>query len=244
MGILDTATVKAELDAFALECNGSLNTFDESWYAQQARNIAKPLSDSGLSPLEHYVLYGADAGLSPNAWFDPAWYRATYADVASLSGADLLVHYLKTGIEEGRLPNAGLADLDGQRYLADNPDVMLYIEANKSEFGADETGGVISDGVARNGALAHWLKYGMAEQRPAYDSAGVLVMLPSSGSAEIGVTTNDSLVTIDPGFSDGHIQLIKTADVADATGVWGLGLNSIFFKRERSRRSRGELVRE
>jgi hypothetical protein len=51
--------------------------------------------------------------------FDPAWYLATYPDVAS-SGQDPYVHYFVYGGKEGRHPGPRF---DSHHYLLENPDI-------------------------------------------------------------------------------------------------------------------------
>ena len=58
-----------------------------------------------------------------------------------------------------------LSHFDGNRYLADNPDVAAYVDANLAGFLGSRT----------NGAIAHFIIYGANEQRVAYDTTGVLV---------------------------------------------------------------------
>jgi len=52
-------------------------------------------------------------------YFDPAWYREAYADVAA-SGVDPVQHYMTFGYLEGRNPNALFSS---HLYLEANPDL-------------------------------------------------------------------------------------------------------------------------
>ncbi|WP_053070806.1 glycosyltransferase family 2 protein [Halomonas sp. PR-M31] len=80
--------------------------FDVNWY------LAQPgLADSFAArrdPIRHYLMQGTTAGLSPGPAFDGAWYLDAYPDVAT-SKLNPLVHYLRHGQAEGRLPRCNRA---------------------------------------------------------------------------------------------------------------------------------------
>jgi len=67
------------------------------------------LGDAGLFgwgywlPLWHYLLRGHRLGLNPGPAFDTAWYLSANPDVAR-TGLNPLIHYLRAGRYEGRLP--------------------------------------------------------------------------------------------------------------------------------------------
>ena len=109
-------------------------------------------------------MIGAAQGFRPTANFDPLFYKAQYADLANtnLDAADLLVHFLKFGLNEGRAPNAQLASFDGVAYLAQYPDVAAYVNANLASF----------NGSVTNGAIAHFVKFGEFEDRVAFYTGG------------------------------------------------------------------------
>jgi hypothetical protein len=111
--------------------------------------------------------------LAPSRWFDAAFYLQQYGDLraAGLSGADLLVHFGRFGVNEGRLPTAALADFDATRYLSDNLDVAAYVDAHLTDFGGEQPG-TTPTGARANGALAHYLKFGAAEGRGAIAARG------------------------------------------------------------------------
>ncbi|MER2538975.1 MAG: hypothetical protein ABTQ26_07020, partial [Azonexus sp.] len=172
MGTLTYTQVKTALDASIAETGGKYKPFDVSFYTAQAGINAAipgstyvPLAAFNGTPLEHYVTYGSGAGFEPNAWFDAEFYRAKYADTQVLAGADLLVHFSKFGANEGRAPSLALAQFDGVRYLADNPDVAAYVNANLGQFGGSVT----------NGSIAHYVKFGALEARQGFDTSGQLV---------------------------------------------------------------------
>ena len=178
--------VKAELDAASALTGGKFVAFDAKWYVETYQDV--PIifenetldQDRGLAhfsgdPLDHYVQFGAAAAFRPNSWFDTAFYRAQYADVRNLGEADVIVHYAKFGVNEGRAPRLDFKFFDGARYLAENTDVVDYVMANLAQFGGSTT----------NGAIAHFIKFGAGEQRIGYNIAGEslsVVPLPESAA--------------------------------------------------------------
>ena len=116
-----------------------------------------------------YLGAGASQGRQPNAWFDAAWYAARWPDlsVLNLDRATLFRHFNLFGVWEGRAPGPTFDTFDGNRYLADNPDVAAYVDAFVADF----------LGSRSNGAIAHYIIYGAAEQRLSYDTAGQPVVL-------------------------------------------------------------------
>ena len=114
------------------------------------------------SALLHYLQRGAAEDRAPNGWFDDDFYRASNADLAGLDDATLFMHFNLHGVWEGRAPSGLFATFDGQRYLDDNPDVAAYVHAHLDDF----------LGSVSNGAIAHFLVYGVHEARAGFDDAG------------------------------------------------------------------------
>ena len=73
--------------------------FKASWYLRQNKDVAS----SGISPMIHYLLYGAKQGLDPSQGFDTNFYLKNNPDVEA-AGINPLIHYLHFGAAEGRLP--------------------------------------------------------------------------------------------------------------------------------------------
>jgi len=71
--------------------------FDPAWYALHNPDVA----ESGLAPVDHYLLVGSREGREPSPEFNAAAYRQQNPDVAA-AGVDPLVHYLGRGPLEGR----------------------------------------------------------------------------------------------------------------------------------------------
>ena len=109
----------------------------------------------------------ASQGAAPNAWFDPVYYANKWADLKALNldAVTLFAHYNLYGVWEGRSAGPTFDKYDGTRYLKDNPDVAAYVDAYVADF----------LGSRSNGAIAHYVIYGAAEGRVAYDTAGVAI---------------------------------------------------------------------
>lgn len=120
-----------------------------------------PLADA----LTHYLETGAAGGRAPTAWFDASYYAQRWDDLADLGLDDamLFAHFNRFGVWEGRAPGPLFDGFDGARYLDDNPDVAAYVDAFVDDFLGNRV----------NGAIAHFIIYGAAEGRVAYDTAGV-----------------------------------------------------------------------
>lgn len=201
------AQLQAALDALPDSKVGDFVAFDPAFYAQTYMG-AYP---GTASPLEHFVTIGADRGYKPNATFDPVFYANAYADLKDqdFNAADLLYHFLQYGLDEGRAPNAELVGFNGEQYLANNPDVAAYVDANLDAFG----------GNAANGAIAHYVKFGQFEGRT--DVAPVV-----EESANIHLTTGHDVVSgtsLDDTFAANVVQngngeqtnQLATGDVMD-----------------------------
>lgn len=72
---------------------------DEDWYLDRYPDVAQ----GTLSPVEHYLRYGARMGRDPGPGFDSRSYLMAYPDVAA-TGMNPLVHYIVSGAAEGRQP--------------------------------------------------------------------------------------------------------------------------------------------
>lgn len=76
--------------------------FDAKWYLERYPDLAKN-KRFRREPAMHYLQHGGHEGRNPGPAFDSVFYLATYADVRE-SGENPLVHYLKYGQAEQRLP--------------------------------------------------------------------------------------------------------------------------------------------
>jgi len=143
------AALTAALNALPTSLTGTYKAFDAFYYAGQYMGAYT----GTLSPIEHFVQIGAARGYKPNTDFDPSYYQSKYSDLASFDAADLLYHYVRFGLNEGRPGNATLATYNWADYLTAYPDVAKYVNDNLASFG----------GSASNGAIAHFVKFGAVQ---------------------------------------------------------------------------------
>ncbi len=73
--------------------------FDSAYYLARNPDVAI----SGVTPLFHFIRYGAKEGRNPSPLFDTAWYLLQHPDVAA-TGVNPLLHFIKNGVSEKRLP--------------------------------------------------------------------------------------------------------------------------------------------
>lgn len=79
--------------------------FDPEYYLGQVSD-RKDSKSARKNPVRHYLAVGGFGGLDPGPEFDSDWYLINNPDVAA-AGANPLVHYLRYGQQEGRLPHHG-----------------------------------------------------------------------------------------------------------------------------------------
>ncbi|QJY31500.1 hypothetical protein HND92_03225 [Diaphorobacter sp. JS3050] len=212
------AQLQAALNALPNTKTGNFVAFDSFFYGQQYMADYQ----GTLSPIEHFVQIGAARGYKPNATFDPTYYKNAFADLknTNLNAADLLYHFLKYGLDEGRTPNAELATFNGTAYLAANPDVAAYVNANLAQFGGSVT----------NGALAHYVKFGAAEGRTAPGTSvsnGQTFTLTTGTDAIVGTSGNDTINGMgDSEIVGGTLVAAKTLGAAD-TIDGGAGVDTL-----------------
>lgn len=73
--------------------------FDALYYLENNEDVRA----SGMDPLEHFLLHGADELRNPNAWFDTGFYVRNNADVVD-ADVNPFWHFLAQGKAEGRQP--------------------------------------------------------------------------------------------------------------------------------------------
>lgn len=122
---------------------------------------------TGISVDDAYVQFQqqpASSWQSPTPLFDPDYYASRWDDLrgAGFDDATLFAHFNLYGVWEGRSPGGQFDAFDGARYLQENPDVAAYVNANLPDF----------LGSATNGAIAHFLIYGIHEERSVFDVTG------------------------------------------------------------------------
>ena len=136
--------------------------FDAAYYLLSNPDLVPALNLQNA--FDHYLAWGATEGRDPNAWFDPDYYQHRWPDLEAgqFDDAILFLHYNLYGVWEGRSAGPGFDRYDGNRYLADNPDVAAYVDGHLGDFLGSRT----------NGAIAHYVIYGAGEGRLAYDTTG------------------------------------------------------------------------
>ena len=72
-------------------------SFDKDYYIKTHKHL-----NTDLEPLEHFIKEGWKNGLSPCSWFSIEAYLEANPDVAR-NGVNPFFHYLKYGVNEGRL---------------------------------------------------------------------------------------------------------------------------------------------
>ena len=147
------------------QTNGFL--FDAVFYLLDNPELVPVLAP--LDALSHYLNHGAAEGRTPNGWFDAAWYANRWDDLRplNLDAATLFQHYNLFGVWEGRAAGPAVGAFDGNRYLADNPDVAAYVDAFIGDFLGSRT----------NGAIAHFIIYGADEGRSGFQTSGAPIDL-------------------------------------------------------------------
>ena len=77
--------------------------FDHEFYRKNNPDL---IAYSGIDLVLHFILRGGVEGRSPSERFDSEWYLSRYVDVAQ-QRVNPLLHYLRHGRREGRLPCRG-----------------------------------------------------------------------------------------------------------------------------------------
>ena len=213
------AALTAALNALPTSLTGSYKAFDAFYYAANSMTTYT----GSLTPIEHFVQLGAARGYKPNADFDPAYYASKYSDLAGLDAADLLFHYVKFGLNEGRAGNSTLASYDWAAYLAAYPAVSEYVTANLVSFGGSKT----------NGAIAHYVKFGTAQGfevpgsvagKPLTLTTGVDTTLVGGAGSDTFIASNTTLTAGDSLI--GGVGADTLALTSVLPGTYGAGVSS------------------
>ncbi|MEN8190054.1 MAG: glycosyltransferase [Thermodesulfobacteriota bacterium] len=79
--------------------------FDPFYYTAHYTDVREnpDVRDGQMTPLSHYINFGAREGRRPNAFFDPDYYLEQVNE--TLEPADLLLHYLNVGSRQGLKPS-------------------------------------------------------------------------------------------------------------------------------------------
>lgn len=115
-----TGIIRPFTDAFLIRRSGLLHVaYYRSQFYQELKADRYLLR---LSPVLHYVLFGAFDGKNPNPLFDTEYYRDNNPDVVQ-SGQNPLVHYLRYGAQKRLNPSP---------YF----DTRFYIDQNSTALGS------------------------------------------------------------------------------------------------------------
>lgn len=90
------AKVRREWE-LALLLRSDLPGFDAAFYRHRYDDVR----DSGVDPLDHFLLFGWKEGRDPSAGFSTEGYLRSNPDVRA-AGINPLLHYLDYGLSEGR----------------------------------------------------------------------------------------------------------------------------------------------
>jgi S-layer protein len=210
------------LNKIPAEIKGLYEPFDSFFYARTYMSLYQ----GSLSPIEHFVQFGAPRGYQPNLGFDPGYYQSQYDDLKGLDAADLLFHYVNFGLNEGRAGNAILAAVQWPIYLALFPAVDEYVKANLDKFGGSYT----------NGAIAHYVKFGQYQNFTLPETPVVTTFEMTSGIDGVnggtdftGGSANDffaalpgtwtTLDIIDGGDGADTFNITETSAISKPTGA-------------------------
>jgi hypothetical protein len=72
---------------------GAVNSIETICECSRCLEIYHDVAKAGISPLQHYLQFGAAEGHDPSLLFQARWYLETYPDVAK-AGINPLQHYL------------------------------------------------------------------------------------------------------------------------------------------------------
>ncbi|MEM1192240.1 MAG: glycosyltransferase [Pseudomonadota bacterium] len=135
---------------------------------------------------------------APTDGVDPAFYRAFYKDMAAKTDEEVMLHWLKHGQLEGRLPSEAIATAQFEQHpaLPDDFDIDGYLNANED---------VAASITWRFQAIEHFLKLGMAENRRYKPEA------PKASDPDPAAAVN-ALESVDPVFYRAVYTDMRDAD--------------------------------
>lgn len=65
--------------------------FDDTWYLQRYPDVA----NSGMDPLEHYLLHGASEGRNPSPAFSTTDYVSSHPEIKDSNNKNPLIHFIR-----------------------------------------------------------------------------------------------------------------------------------------------------
>lgn len=236
--------------------------FDQAYYLQEKANALNASGDgsvtwdsesvllaiesAGITPYEHYRIYGDAEGLSPNQYFDQNYYLS--AKVAELNtteaggrtdwttsevlqaiengGLTAFEHFSRYGVTEGLDPSDSF---DAQAYLQEKADAL-----NAADGGTTWTPSLVLDAMESAGLdpVSHYMGYGSHEGMAVtpVTSGGLFTVTYDANTHAVsfsGTATGDIDVSIDSGVATftrgGHEAATTVDDLAHAVITLGAG---------------------
>ncbi|WP_051604842.1 L,D-transpeptidase [Lachnobacterium bovis] len=148
--------------------------YDYDYYKLHNKDLEKAFGDNDALYIKHFAEFGMNEQRQAKESFDPKSYRYAYPDLRAHFRKNYKMyyeHYINHGLRENRKDTTGVTELRNPLTRVNNEDYSkvydyhYYIENNpdiKAFYGDDDAG-----------ALEHFYKFGMREQRKANDTFDV-----------------------------------------------------------------------
>lgn len=156
---------------------------------QQVESVRLMMLDSGMTPWQHYLDFGADEGLNPSASFDAgaymnaklalmqasdpngAWTMEKLNKAFDDSGLNALTHYYGYGKDEGLAPQ-NVTDYSGDTYSLTTADDTIYGTAGNDFFNAPI--GTLNDRDYIDGSGGYDTLKAVLSSKEAYDQEATM----------------------------------------------------------------------
>lgn len=168
LGVADATGIA---NYFGLTATGGYSAvFDATYYADHNADLKAAFGYDASALLSHFQNYGMSEGRRGNEAFDVYSYRNAYVDLRQVFGNDLkqyYMHYIQYGQYENRI-TSGVDTIQNPTTVYGGVDYAAVYDCNyylnkypdlKAAFRGDE-----------QGALAHFVTYGMSEKRQAKET--------------------------------------------------------------------------
>ena len=197
--------------------------FNAQYYLTQNPDLLAAGINTVEAAWAHYVNYGAAEALngvssrSPAPWFDVKYYLSVNPDLVTsgLTGAQLFEHFVKYGIDEGRVPSAAAAQMTDASLLA-------YAKGNAdlaTAFGVAADATSLTD-AQRDGLANHFYEYGYKEGRADApftpdNNPGETFVLTTGPDNIVGTSGNDTINGVVDGSGAGNITTLSAIDTVN-----------------------------
>lgn len=116
--------------------------FDAKYYLDANGDLKKAYGDDYVAAYNHFIKYGCNELRKSSAQYCGSAYKNRYADLANMTGEELVRHYVTYGLAENRnarvTPVGGkYGDVDGDGVISANDSAMLLQKTLKSTFNLD-----------------------------------------------------------------------------------------------------------